>query len=245
MRNLSGVVFRGVLSGFIAGVAMGALGTQLSSDFVPTFRVDNPTTFTITNVGTTDFVFTWVDQGVTNSVRDPDLVLSSGVQYVFVRSSSSHPFGILSGEMPVATNFDFSLRRDSSSPNTYLLANGGQLSGNPASQPNSVTWTPTGAGDYFYTCMVTSHANMTGRFVVVDKPVATTPMIADFVIIDEFAALLVTNVVKDQVLVVQYSDSLTEATFETTDAFLVESDIQELFIPGLTNSSGFIRTYVD
>mgnify|MGYP001826032507 CR=1 FL=1 len=227
----------------IVGVT-GVGATELTDQFIPTYRVDQPTTFSLTNIGAEHYVFTWTDDGATNSVNDPVLILSENVTYTFSRDSSSHPFGVVSGSMPTAVNFDFSLNRDTASPESFILSNGAGLIGNPASQPNSVVWTPE-AGDYHYTCMVSSHPAMTGRIRVVPAVEKTTPSIVDFVIIADFAALVLSNVVENQTLIIQATDNLMETPFETRAALLVEFDEEEVFIQGFTNRSGFVRAIVE
>jgi len=49
------------------------------------------------------------------------------------------------------------------------ISNATFLTANPAPAA-AVSWTPTVAGDYFYTCSVGSHGGMTGKIVAVAIP---------------------------------------------------------------------------
>jgi len=62
---------------------------------------------------------------------------------------------------------DGSFSRTTSDFNT--ITNATFLTANPA-PAEAVSWTPTVAGDYFYTCSVGSHGGMTGKIIAVAVP---------------------------------------------------------------------------
>lgn len=143
---------------------------EISEQPIPTYFVNAPTTFTITHNGTQDYIFSWDDGGEAIVANDPVLLLMPGVIYTFVRASANHPFGLMSGTMPVLVNEDQSLRRGTTDIGSFRMANGLELSGNPMSQSETITWTPGVSGVMFYTCQVVSHVNMTGRIQVLPEP---------------------------------------------------------------------------
>jgi hypothetical protein len=63
---------------------------------------------------------------------------------------------------------DGSFFRKSSDFSTYSGAT--IFTANPGTPGPEVNWTPTIAGDYFYTCSVGSHRGMTGKIVAVAVP---------------------------------------------------------------------------
>jgi hypothetical protein len=63
---------------------------------------------------------------------------------------------------------DGSFSRTTSDFNT--ITNATIFTANPGTPGTAVNWTPTVAGDYFYTCSVGSHGGMTGKIVAVAVP---------------------------------------------------------------------------
>ena len=137
------------------------------------YSVTEGVTFSLANNGASDFLFSWIDPSGTpaNSfanIADPTLRLTIGQTYTFQRTSGSHPFAIMNSTI---SNFisgtDGSYSRTTSDFTT--ITNATFLTANPAPAA-AVSWTPTTAGDYFYTCSVGSHGGMTGKIVAVAVP---------------------------------------------------------------------------
>jgi len=137
-----------------------------------TFAVDEGVAFTLGNDGASDYLFSWTDSSGTQFERDdPTLILTAGQTYTFQRTSPLHPFAIL--DNLAVTEVVGSLVRTSSDAEitaAILSPGGNDLIANPSGP--AISWTPTSAdvGDYFYTCLVTSHTSMTGRIQVVPEP---------------------------------------------------------------------------
>lgn len=136
------------------------------------YNVPDSVAFSIGANGASDFVFDWPNpnssSGVhTTGIYDPTLILSIGSTYTFERNSSGHPFAILdtvSSSYFSGTDGNFYRNVPDMSALTILFT------ASPA-PGNIVSWTPTIAGDYFYTCTVGSHQSMAGLLTVV----ATVP----------------------------------------------------------------------
>jgi len=129
------------------------------------YNVPDSVAFDIGNYGASDFVFNWQNQGavITQGIYDPTLILSIGSTYTFERSSGGHPFVILNlGNDAAFTGTDGSFYRTASDPSSLSIL----FTASPA-PGNIVSWTPTIVGDYFYTCAVGSHGDMSGLLTVV------------------------------------------------------------------------------
>lgn len=139
------------------------------------YAVDQGVTFNIGNDGASDYLFTWTDSsGTRTEIDDPTLVLTAGQTYIFQRTSSAHPLGITDDTLPV-TLFMGSYSRtttDSTVINNAMLTPLSDFTADPAPTSDAITWTPTAAqtGDYYYTCLFTSHVGMTGKITVVPEP---------------------------------------------------------------------------
>jgi hypothetical protein len=129
------------------------------------YNVPDSVAFDIGSYGHSDFVFNWQNQGavITQGIYDPTLILSIGSTYTFERSSGGHPFVILNlGNDAAFTGTDGSFYRTASAPSSLSIL----FTASPA-PGNIVSWTPTIVGDYFYTCAVGSHGDMSGLLTVV------------------------------------------------------------------------------
>ncbi|GJM18183.1 MAG: hypothetical protein DHS20C14_03960 [Phycisphaeraceae bacterium] len=136
------------------------------------YEVDEGVAFTMSNSGASDFLFTWTDgSGTFTDIADPTLILSAGQTYTFARTTSSHPFGITDGTLGV-TGTDGSYARTSTEItdiDAAMLQPAEDFIADPAPTADVITWALVAgdAGDYFYTCRVQFHADMTGRIEVV------------------------------------------------------------------------------
>lgn len=140
------------------------------------YSVTQGVTFSLATNGASDFLFSWTDPSgaPANSfanIADPTLRLSIGQTYTFQRTSTSHPFVIMNNTISsFISGTDGSFSRTTSDFNTITSAT--IFTANPGTPGTAVNWTPTGTGDYFYTCSVGSHGGMTGKISVIPEPSA-------------------------------------------------------------------------
>jgi len=138
------------------------------------YSVTEGVTFSLANNGASDFLFSWTDPFGTpaksfTNIADPTLRLTIGQTYTFQRTSGSHPFAIMNNTISsFISGTDGSFSRTTSDFNT--ITNATIFTANPGTPGPAVNWTPTIAGDYFYTCSVGSHGGMTGKIVAVAVP---------------------------------------------------------------------------
>ena len=136
-----------------------------------TYVVDEGVTFTLLSQGSSHYLISWSDDsGTFTDIADPTLVLSSGETYVFDNNTFSHPFRVTNDSLPV-TGTDGNYSRATSSLaeiNDASLQPLADFTADPEPVDDAITWTPgaSDAGDYYYTCLVLSHASMTGKLVV-------------------------------------------------------------------------------
>lgn len=139
------------------------------------FTIDTGTAFSIGNVGSSNFTFTWNDpqSGAFTDKSDPTLVLTVGETYTFQRVTGFHPFVIMGN---TAADFisggDGSFRRtttNSSSIGAAVLSPNGDFTADPGPTSDLISWSVSEneVGTYWYTCSVTSHTGMTGKIQVV------------------------------------------------------------------------------
>ncbi len=138
------------------------------------YSVTQGVTFSLATNGASDFLFSWTDptgapaNSFTNIV-DPTLRLTIGQTYTFQRTSTSHPFVIMNNTISsFISGTDGSFSRTTSDFNTITSAT--IFTANPGTPGTAANWTPTIAGDYFYTCSVGTHGDMTGKIVAVAVP---------------------------------------------------------------------------
>lgn len=158
--------------------------SQATTTLVSTskYSVTEGVAFSIGSSGVSNFLFSWTDPTglpplTSTGVVDPTLVLTIGQSYTFTRTSSSHPFAIMSNS---AASFIFGTdgvyQRSSfaqSDIDTAILSPAVNFIANPAiSTNNLITWVPDQVGDFWYTCTVPSHPGMTGKITVVPEPSA-------------------------------------------------------------------------
>lgn len=144
------------------------------------YLVTEGVAFAIGNSGASNFLFSWTDSaGAFSAVSDPTLVLEIGQTYTFQRTAPSHPFAIMDNSASTfITGSDGSFARTSSisaditaatlTPIADFTASPAPAA--PAPNTDFITWIPTQAGDYWYTCTVASHLNMTGKITIVPEP---------------------------------------------------------------------------
>jgi hypothetical protein len=136
-----------------------------------TYVVDAGVTFTLLSQGASHFLISWSDDsGTFTDIVDPTLVLSSGETYIFDNDTFSHPFRITNDTLPVSGT-DGSFNRETSSItviNDASLQPIADFTADPEPAVDAITWTPGNddAGDYYYTCLVLSHAGMTGKITI-------------------------------------------------------------------------------
>ncbi|MBK1834970.1 PEP-CTERM sorting domain-containing protein [Roseibacillus ishigakijimensis] len=181
-KNLS----LGSLLGFFWATSAAPGATTLVS--ANRYAVNEGVAFTLANSGASDFLFSWTDSsGTTSGTADPYLILTVGQTYTFQRTSSAHPFLILTTNLAVDVSggdgfFSRTAASDESSeidPHILRVATLGSAANDPDNfradpgpTTDLITWTPTMAevGDYFYTCQVPGHSGMTGGLTVVPEP---------------------------------------------------------------------------
>jgi plastocyanin len=138
------------------------------------YSVTERVTFSLANNGASDFLFSWTDPSGSpansfTNIADPTLKLSIGQTYTFQRTSTSHPFVIMNNTISsFISGTDGSFSRTTSDFNTITSAT--IFTANPGTPGAAANWTPTIAGDYFYTCSVGSHGGMTGKISVIPEP---------------------------------------------------------------------------
>lgn len=167
-----------------SGICLSVVGffsaaSAATSGAGPSFTIDEGVDFKITNSGSSHFVFAWSDPGSGSSSfsdkNDPTLVLTAGETYTFERTTSAHPFVIMdSSAGSFMSGSDGSYARETTNSTTIsnaILTPTADFTSNPGGG-DLITWTPTAsdAGDYWYTCSVTSHTGMAGAITVVPEP---------------------------------------------------------------------------
>lgn len=169
----SGVAASLILFATVSHAATTLIGQSL-------YRITEGVAFTIGNNGANDFTFNWTDPGASgesfSNVTDPTLVLTLGQTYTFQRVSTAHPFIIMSDAAAAFIdtqngngNF-FRTTTDSTLINSTILSPAVDYTANPGTPGNIISWTPDTAGDFWYTCQVASHTQMTGGFSVIPEP---------------------------------------------------------------------------
>jgi plastocyanin len=142
-----------------------------------TYTIDEGVSFTILNFSALDFLLTWSDDsGTFTSIEDPTITLTAGQTYIFDNNTNVHPFVITDDTLEV-TGTDGSFSRVSFSGtdiDNATLQPIADFTADPNPADDVITWTPTNddAGEYFYTCRVSSHIGMTGKIIVVAAPAA-------------------------------------------------------------------------
>ena len=151
--------------------------TQIGPDI---YAVDEGVLFTVINMGASDWLWSWTDSsGTFTNIADPTLILTANETYVFENISTVHPFGIADDTLPVGGTDGsyFRTTTDGTIINAAILDPFADFVANPAPQEDDITWTPTNddIGIYYYTCMITFHLGMTGKFEIVAGPPSCPP----------------------------------------------------------------------
>lgn len=137
--------------------------------------------FTLGNNGASDFLFNWTDpSGIPplsfSNIADPTLILTLGQTYTFQRITNAHPFVIMNNSAAIfmsGTDGNYSRTTTSSTDiNNATLTPVANFTANPGTPGNTISWTPSQAGDFWYTCTVTSHPGMAGKITVIPEPSA-------------------------------------------------------------------------
>lgn len=145
------------------------------------YSVTEGVAFTLGNNGASDFLFNWTDPSGTPprssaNIADPTLVLTLGQTYTFQRITTAHPFVIMNNTAAAfmsgtdgAYSRTTNILTDINNATLTPIAN---FTASPGTPGNTITWTPSQVGDFWYTCTVTSHADMAGKITVVPEPSA-------------------------------------------------------------------------
>jgi hypothetical protein len=138
------------------------------------YSVSEGVSFTIGNNGASDFLFNWTDPSGNppasfSNIADPTLVLTLGQTYTFQRTSSAHPFAIMDNSAAAfMSGTDGNYTRTTSDSSVISAAT--FLTASPGTPGAAMTWNPNQLGDFWYTCTVTGHPGMAGKFSVVPEP---------------------------------------------------------------------------
>ncbi len=148
------------------------------------YTVDAGVTFTLLSQGSSNFLISWSDaSGTFTDIVDPTLTLSSGETYIFDNETFSHPFRLTDDTLPVSGT-DGNYNRET---NDIAVINASSLqpiadfTADPEPTSDFISWTPDAAdaGDYYYTCLVLSHAGMTGKIVIAAPPACPADLTGD------------------------------------------------------------------
>lgn len=126
--------------------------------------------------GNANFLFNWTDPNSTSfaNIADPTLVLTLGQTYTFQRITLAHPFVIMNNTAAgFISGTDGDFFRTTTDPAVIaaaVLTPKADFTANPGTPGNTISWTPTQVGDFWYTCEVASHTGMTGQIIVVPEP---------------------------------------------------------------------------
>lgn len=187
------VLQHGIVACSLALAAASYAATTLVSPNV--YLVDEGVAFTLGNNGAADFLFNWTDPGGAppasfSAIADPTLILKLGETYTFQRTTGAHPFVIMDHTAAAfISGSDGSYSRTST--DGTLITNAtltpiADFTADPAPTPDFISWTPTQVGEFWYTCSVPSHPDMTGKITVIPEPSALGLLAGGFA----FVALL-------------------------------------------------------
>ena len=147
-------------------VVQSTYGLTLTSLVGNSFRAAESSTFSVT-AGAGTYLLDLSGFGGSSSEADPTLILTVGETYQFTRTEIGHDVLIVYGAIPTAENSDGTLYRtvtDSTLLNAYALNE--NITGNSSA---NVSWTPSQAGIYYYTCYFPAHQQMFGKIIVVPE----------------------------------------------------------------------------
>ncbi|PCI10015.1 hypothetical protein COB72_04530 [bacterium] len=161
----------------ILALASGLAAADTTQTGPSIYEVDAGVTFDIGNFGSQSFLFTWIDKsGFFEFVIDPTLILTAGETYSFNADTGFHPFIIADGELLPVQGTDGSYFRTTTSgtvlDDATLVPIADFTSDPDGTDP--IVWDITEAevGDYWYTCRIAGHLDMTGRIQVVSGAAA-------------------------------------------------------------------------
>ena len=145
------------------------------------YEVDEGVAFTLAHSGSSDFVFNWSDPSAPfdsfSSIADPTLILTVGETYTFERITGAHPFVIMDASAATfmsGTNGSYvRTTTNGASIDSATLSPIANFTADPGPTDDLIQWTPTQAGEFWYTCWVTGHRGMSGAITVVPEPSAT------------------------------------------------------------------------
>ena len=151
--------------------------------FIPNvYEVDEGVAFTLENNSSSDFLFNWSDPSAPfdsfSSIADPTLILTVGETYTFERITGAHPFVIMDASaatfMSVTNGSYVRTTTNGDSIDSATLSPTADFTADPGPTDDLIQWTPTEAGEFWYTCRVTGHGGMSGAITVVPEPSATS-----------------------------------------------------------------------
>jgi hypothetical protein len=169
----------GIASSFLMLATMAHAVTTLVSP--SRYSVSEGVAFTLGNSGASDFLFNWTDPSGApplsfSNIADPTLILTLGQTYTFQRITTAHPFVIMNNTAAAfmsGTDGTYSRTTTSSTDiNNATLTPIANFTANPGNPGNTISWTPSQVGDFWYTCTVTSHPGMAGKITVIPEPSA-------------------------------------------------------------------------
>ncbi|MFT5233335.1 MAG: hypothetical protein ACI9UK_001254 [Candidatus Krumholzibacteriia bacterium] len=155
-----------------------ATTTQLSTHV---WKIDSGAEFSISNTGSTSYLFTWTDvNGTFTDIEDPSFVFSVNQTYEFHRTTLSHPFALTDDTLQVlGTDGSFSrtaiLTQEIDDSTLLPLAD---FIADPAPTTDFIAWTPSSLdlGNFYYTCRISPHNGMTGRIEIVESSVPNSAL---------------------------------------------------------------------
>ena len=145
------------------------------------YSVDEGVAFTLGNNGSADFLFNWTDPtgapaASFSNIADPTLILTIGQTYTFQRITGAHPFAIMNNS--AASFIDgtdgsfFRTSFNSADIDNATLTPIADFTADPGPTSDFISWTPSEAGDFWYTCTVAGHPDMVGKITVIPEPTA-------------------------------------------------------------------------
>ncbi|MEX0876209.1 MAG: GC-type dockerin domain-anchored protein [Phycisphaerales bacterium] len=139
-----------------------------------TYTADEGVTFEIQSLASSSFILSWSDDSGDFDAIDPTITLTAGQSYIFENMTTVHPFVITDDTLPVSgTDGDYVRdTTDGAVIDAATLQPIADFTADPQPADDPIDWTPVGddAGEYYFTCRVTHHADMIGKIIIVEAP---------------------------------------------------------------------------
>ena len=168
----------------LAVLATGVASADTTQTGPSVYEIDAGVTINMGSQGSASFLFEWLDKsGFFTNLQDPTLILTAGETYTFINDTGFHPFIITEGALLPVQGTDGDYFRTTTST-AVMDAATLQPIADFTSAPGGndpIVWTPTAddIGDYWYTCRITGHLDMTGRIEIVGAPACTPDLNGD------------------------------------------------------------------